>query len=314
MTDELKASGIKRFAGKCAENGWLAPKLYSAWFISRMPNDPDGQKQVEEANSLLGLELARELSSVAKLVRETNESTKLEEASDTLFYTAKWIGTQLGYGNLFLQDRAYDIASIAVLKLMADLAYPMESAEAAMKRFEWKWSDPSKRRQVLYEESGRTHFKLDSATSTNEELDLEFRKGVSQVLRPGAIEGNPDLAIFVIENLHPDESFLAPETTWQRRGHFMIAETSFKNVNLCGLDALHEFRKRYGRFPTKPVKYVKGDTESDIQAAFWELCWEKPYGVEAAYIVYEQYIKGTLSDRGWQGQQARNRVGTQLPK
>lgn len=314
MTTQLRSGGMRAFIAQCPEKKWTSPKLYSAWYIARLPDDVDGLKQVEEAKSNLGCELARQLSVIAKTVRETNEIPALEQASDTLFATAGWLGTELGYGNLFLQDRAYDIASVAAVKFMADLSYPMEKADAAMKRFDWSWGDASKRKKVLFEESGGTHFMAAKSTVTDEELNLEFRKGVSHVLKSENIEAHPDLAIFIIENLRPDESFAVPETAWQRRGHFLIGENTFSSVNLQNLMSLREFRKRYGKFPTKPVNYVKGETESEIQAAFWELSWENPYGVQSAYLAYEQYLAGRLADKGWNDLRDRRRVSPQPVK
>lgn len=309
MTQELKSSGVRGFITRCPERVWTAPKIFSAWHIARMLDDPEGQKKVEEAKSNLGLELARQLSVVAKNVRETKEIPKLEQASDTLFATAKWIGTEVGYGNLFLQDRAYDIASVAAVKFMADLNYPMEKAEGAMKRFDWSWCDSSNRRKVLFEESNGTHFRATLGADDADALKREWKEGVTLAIERTNVEKMPDLAIFVIDDQHPDESLVVPETSWYRRAHFMIGEGNFGSVNLRNLESLRVFRKRYGIFPTKPVKYVKGKTESDIQAAFWELSWESPYGVGAAYLVYEQYINGSLADKGWQDLRDRSRVG-----
>ncbi|MBU6326809.1 MAG: hypothetical protein KGQ89_04195 [Verrucomicrobia bacterium] len=308
MTDQLRATGAGSFVISCNKKSLAAPKFLSAWYIARLPNDIEGSKQLEEAKSNLGLEIARQLSVVAKTVRETNDIPALEQASETLFSTAKWVGTQLGYGNLVLQDRAYDIASVAAIKFMADLAYPMEKAEAVMKRFDWNWGDASKRRRVLFEESGGTHFKLEKVTVTDEELDLEFRQGVSHFLKNASIEDKANSSIFVIEKLRDDECFSVPETSWQKRAHFMIGENSFVSTKLRNLESLREFRKRYGKFPTKPVKYVKSETESDIQAAFWELSWENPYGVQSAYMLYEEYLAGRLADKGWNDLRDRSKM------
>lgn len=314
MTNQLRAKGASSFVANCNEKSLAAPKFFSAWYIALLPNDIDGFKQLEEAKSNLGLEIARQLSVIAKTVRETNDIPVLEQASESLFSTAKWVGTQLGYGNLLLQDRAYDIASVAAIKFMADLAYPMEKAEDVMKRFDWSWGDASKRRRVLFEESGGTHFNFEKTTVTDEELDLEFRQGVSNILKNENIENQSNLSIFVIEKLREDECFSVPETSWQRRAHFMIGENSFTNANLRNLESLREFRKRYGKFPTKPVKYVKSETESEIQAAFWELSWENPYGVQAAYMLYEQYLAGRLADKGWNDLRDRSKMSPQTIK
>jgi len=308
ITNALRTSGVQIFVTRCAEQGWASPKLFSAWYIARLPDDPDGLKQVEEAKSNLGLELARQLSVIAKTVRETKEIHTLEQATDTLFEAAKWIGTELGYGNLFLQDRAYDIASVAAVKFMADLSYPMDKAEAAMKRFDWTWGDPAKRRIVLFEESGGTHFKPENAPITDDGLELEWRTGVSKAIDSQELARQPDLAIFVLGDFRADESFAVPETTWLQKGHHRIGQNSFASMNLRNLESLREFRVRYGKFPTKPVNYSKGEGESDVVAAFWELSWRDPLKVSGAARIYEQYINGSLADEGWQNLRASSKV------
>jgi hypothetical protein len=314
MTRILHAEGVDNFVTRCAENKWAPPKLYSAWYIGRLPNDPEGKKQVEEAKSKLGLELACQLSVIAKTVRETKEIPVLEQASNAVFAVTKWVGTESGYGNLFIQDRAYDIASVAAVKFMADLAYPIEKADATVKRFDWSWGDPSVRKKILFEESGGMHFKPSNTAVTAEEVDSEFSRGLSLALKYQDVEAHPDLAIFVIEDIPPNESFAAPETTWQRRGHFMIGKNTFGSVNLRNLSSLREFRKRYGKFPTKPVNYKKSDSESEIEAAFWELCWEDPHEVHSAYMVYEAYFTGRLADKAWNVLRDRSKIGPQSEK
>ncbi len=308
MTTVLRTDGLNSFLQRTKQQGWTSPKIFSAWYISRLSNDPDGFKQVEEAKSQLGLEFARQLSVIAKTVRETNDTAQLERASETLFMAVAWLGREVAYGNLFLQNRAYDIAAVAVIKLMADLSYPMEKAEAAMKRFDWGWGKPANCRKVLFEETKGQHFKSDKPNITFEEVNHEFRVGVSLVLKLGSINKRPDLEIFMREDLKPDESFIVPETTWEKRAHIQIGEAGFASMNYRNLAPLHEFRKRYGKFPTKPVKYVKHKSESDVKAAFWELSWENPYGVGGASDVYESYIDGRLTDAGYK---SLHRSGTQ---
>ena len=124
MTTMLRTGGLDAFLQRSRQQGWTSPKMFSAWYISHLPNDPDGFKKVEEAKSQFGLEFARQLSVVAKSVRETKEMPLLERTSESLFTAVDWLGHEVAYGNLFLQDRAYDIAAVAVTKLVIDLSYP----------------------------------------------------------------------------------------------------------------------------------------------------------------------------------------------
>lgn len=307
MTTVLRKGGLDAFLLRSRQQGWTAPKMFSAWYISYLPDDPNGFKKIEEAKSQFGLEFARQLSVIAAAVRETKETARLEATSESLFTAVDWLGREVAYGNLFLQDRAYDIAAVAVTKLVIDLSYPMEKAEAAMKRFDWSWGSPGNCRKVLFEETKGQHFKSDKPNLTFEEVDQEFREGVTLVLKLGSIERRPDLEIFVREDLKPDESFIVPETTWAKRAHIQIGEVGFASMNYKNLTPLHEFRKRYGKFPTKPSEYVKRKGESDVKAGFWELSWENPYGVGGASDVYESYLDGRLTDAGYQ---ALHRIGS----
>ena len=139
MTTGLRKGGLDTFLQLTRQQGWTSPKMFSAWYISHLPDDPDGFKKVEEAKSQLGLEFARQLSVIATTVRETKEIARLEGASESLFTAVDWLGREVAFGNLFLQDRAYDIAAVAATKLMVDLSYPMGKAQAAMNRFDWGW-------------------------------------------------------------------------------------------------------------------------------------------------------------------------------
>lgn len=314
MTNELKSKGTQGFLVQCANKGWAAPKLFSAWYISRLPDDTEGLKQVEEAKSNLGLEFARHLTPLAEVVRETKDIPKLEQASDTLFAAAAWIGAEIGYGNLILQDRAYDIASVVAVKFMADLNYPMEKAEAAMKHFDEKWANVPNRRQVLFEESEGTHFKKNYSENEGEALFQEWGEGVSLAHAPSNLAKQPDLAIFIVGAFSQGASYAVPETTWQQKGHHRIGVGALVSLNLRSLGSLHEFRKRYGTFPIKPLKYTKGEDGSDIVAAFWELSWKDPLKVSGAARLYENYLDESLADKGWQSLHAHSKIGSQPAK
>ena len=47
MTVTLKAKGIPGFLADSGERHWRAPKMFSAWFIAKLADDPDGNKLVE---------------------------------------------------------------------------------------------------------------------------------------------------------------------------------------------------------------------------------------------------------------------------
>lgn len=297
MTDTLKTKGVPGFLADSGERHWIVPKMFSAWFVTKLPDDPEGNKLVEQAKSAFGHEMAKQLTPLAKVVRETTDAAILEAQSDILFSLLAWLGTETAYANMLLQQRADDIASIAATKLMCDINYPMEKANKAMKRFDnQNWGSPERSRQVLFEESGGTHFNAGVAATTQEKVDREFREGVDLVIKLGSIAGRPDLEIFTREDFAQGESVMDLERTWSKRAHINFAERGFGSVNTENLIQLHEFRFRYGKFPTKPSTIQPFPAESPIKAAFRELSWENPYGIGGAWSTFEAYLEDRLVD------------------
>lgn len=306
MTTVLRRDGVTKFLTVSHEQKWVAPKMYSAWFINKLPEDTEGKKLVEQTKSAFGLEMVRQLSPVAKVVRETRDAATLELQIDALFAARSWLETAPAYANMRLQQRADDIASIAATKLMCDINYPMEKAEKVMKRFDDRsWSSPERIRQVLYEESDGKHFIADLLGSTQDKLDKEFRKGVSLVIELGSVTNRPDLEIFARENFAQGESVMDLEKTWGKRAHINFAARGLGSVNLENMAQLHEFRKRYGKFPTEPITIRPFPEESSIKAAFREISWENPYGIGGAWATFEAYLEGRLVDEVFQSTDRR---------
>jgi hypothetical protein len=68
---------------------------------------------------------------------------------------------------------------------------------------------------------------------------------------------------------------------------------------------MHEFRRRYGRYPTKPETIRPYQGESPIKAAFREISWENPYGIGGAWATFEAYLNGRLVDEVFQATDRR---------
>ena len=297
MTGTLKTNGLALFLAEAPARGWVAPKMFSAWYVGKLPEDANGEKLVESAKSEFGLEIARQLTLVAEIVRGTKDSTILETQLEVLFTLISWLGSETAYSNMLLQERADDIASIAATKLMCDLNYPMEKAEKAMKRFDDRsWGKPENSRRVLFEESGGAHFAPSTEVVTQQQLDKEFREGVSLVLRLGNISARSDLEIFSREVYQQGETRGDLENTWTKREHVHFAQAGFRSMNLENLVQLYEFRKRHGKFPTKPENIQPFPGESPVKAAFREISWENPYGIGGAWATYEAYLQNRLAD------------------
>jgi hypothetical protein len=308
MTAVLKKRGLAGFLATSRERQWAAPKMYSAWYIAKLPDDPEGRKLAELAKSEFGHEMARQLTPVAKTVRETKVADTLEAQIDVLFGALDWLGTETAYSNMLLQQRADNIASVAATKLMCDINYPIEKAEKAMQRFDdRRWGSPVRSRQVLFEESGGKHFVTAGPRITQEMLDREFREGVDMVLKLGSIKARPDLEIFTEEIYKRGDHRGDLENTWTKRAHIYFGQVGFfgETVRRRNLTQLHEFRNRYGKLPTKPVSYQPKLGESQVKAAFKELSWENPYGIGGAWATFEAYLEDRLVDEVFQATDRR---------
>ena len=305
MTETLNHGDLASFLTASVTHAWSAPKIFSAWYIGKLPDDAKGDKAVERAKSEFGLALAKKLTEHAKRVRDENDSTKLEQLADPLFNLVRWLDGKQGYANLFLMGRAFDIASVVAAKLVADLKYPLDRAQTAFNRFDWKWSGAEIRRQVLHEESGFIYFKKPMVADMQSAIDKEWGTNFDAALEPSKVKEQPALRMFVYQDTPPGANNALPETVWFQRGHQKLAD-GWGSVNLRNLAGLLEFRKRYGEFPTKTKQYKKRKDETEIEAAFWELSWRNPYGVETASVIYSQYLNGTLCDDG----EAQRRLDT----
>lgn len=298
MTVIIEKSGLDSFLKTSDERGWTAPVIRSAWFIAKMPDDPDGRKQLEQARSDLGYKMACQLTLLAKEIRETKDFATLDTHAQLLARVIEWLSAGIGYGNMMLQARADDIAMVAAIKLVADTQYPMERVEKLKSRLSLDWASPERIRQVLFEESGRAHFTSTHASVSLDDISKEFRRNY---VLPDKLKSSPeraDLEIFIDDNFPDNATSFDLERTWNKRRHLVLAVGGCTGIyNRPGFNELFEFRKRYGDFPLKPKLWKKAEWESDIQAAFRErIGSDELKGVGGAWITFEFYIKGKTMD------------------
>lgn len=300
MTASIGTGDVRQFLKDAQTAGWVAPPIYSAWYVARRPEDPEGNKQVLLAENQFGLAFAKALTTSASKVIEFTASEELEYLANSMFDSMTWLGSKHYYGNLLLESRAYDIASVAAIKLVANLDYPFDSAAKLVARFNLSWESVPIRQDVLFGESDGLHFKHLDSSPTVDELKKEWQTLLQAAQDQHFLENHPDLSLFTLPEFGVGERVAKPESTWNRKLHFKLVE-GLDSVNAQNLHSLYEFRRRYGRFPNKPTSYHKAAGESDIQAAFWELSWKNPEGVGSAYIVYSQYLEGRLKPEGESG-------------
>ncbi len=297
MTTAIKTSNLSTFQRRIQSSGWTAPKIFSSAYVERLPNDAHGAKTLEQAKSDFGLELARSLTNHAALVRAESDSAKLEQLNQPLFELVNWLGHETAYGNMMLQSRAYDVASVIAVKLIADLSYPIGKAEGQLARFDWAWSTAEKRRIVLNEESGFAAFAQPQAGDIQQSIQEEWARNLHASLGNASQPATQETWLFAVNDVPRDATIALPESTWKIGLHRLLVD-GWDSANLRNAAGLMEFRKRYGEFPIKPKQYKKRDSESDIQAAFWELCWHDPHGLGGAWVAYGQYVNGSLCDDG----------------
>lgn len=307
MIDVLKKSDVSDFVGNVEKRGWKAPKMFSLWYVNHHFSDRPELRKIELAKREFGELLACKLTEMAVLVRTEKNAEKLEKHAETLLKLVDWLGNNPGYGNIFLQNRSQDIASVAVVKFVADLNYPLEKADAWVHRFKWDWNKPEVRQKILSEESDSKAFTKKTGIA-EDDLAKEWGEGLGKAREKKLEKSEIDREIFIDPGHQRDSIPSIPETEWNEKDHFMIVQ-GFGSINVRDLDNLLKFRKAVGYFPSKPKKYRKYDGQSDISAAFYETWWYlspkynndkemSKLSTDRAARLYEDYLSGELCDEG----------------
>jgi hypothetical protein len=222
MTTVIKTSDLSTFQSRVQSSDWAAPKIFSASYVERLPNDPRGAKSLEQAKSDLGLELARSLTKHAVLVRAESDSVKLEQLNQPLFELVKWLGRETAYGNMMLQSRAYDVASVIAIKLIADLSYPISKAESQLGRFDWAWSTAKKRRIVLNEESGFAAFAQEQTGDIQQRIQQEWARNLKATLEDASQTASQATWLFAVNDVPRGGTIALPESTWKIGLHHLL--------------------------------------------------------------------------------------------
>lgn len=307
MIAVLKKKDISEFLHNIETKGWRSPKIYSLWYVNNHFRDrPDMQKN-ELTKRELGELMARKLTEMAARVRAEKNFDKLEKYAETLLKLVDWLSNNPGYGNIFLQNRAQDIASVAVVKFVADLNYPIEKAEAWFQRFKWDWNTPEVRQKILAEESDSTAFTKQRGI-IQDDLAKEWAEGLGKIREKKMEKNEIEREIFIDPDHQRGTTLAIPESQWNEKNHYKIV-IGFGSMNIRDLTSLLKFRKAVGYFPSKPKTYRKYDGQSDVNAAFYETWWYlspkykndkemRELSTDAAARLYEDYMSGQLCDEG----------------
>ena len=307
MRSYLATSNLSEFVRKAGESGWKLPAIRSSWYVDRVPEDQTRRHALEQARRDFGFLIAGKLTKVAETVRlpATDRGT-LRTSALTLLELRDQLLIEPGYGNLFLARRAVDIAAVAATRLVADLSYSDNDAEALVFRFTDDWNAPRLRRRVLNDEAGREVFQRSILIGEDEALKTTWGDNIGEALRVHRSDElrkkNPGLDFFVDDEMS-EIPVATTETLWNHKMHFLLVQ-GLDTGSVKGLRSLLIFRQKVGRFPLHGgTKRFKEDSE--VAGAF-EKAW-RPYQYEhqdeqwrllhsEASAVYEKVTSGALCD------------------
>lgn len=127
---EIARKGPEALLNRIREEQTPAPLIYSKWFVDeRIARVSEPRAEVELAKREFGRAWAVQMEEESGIIRALTTIAEHEAKARTLLDLADWIGSEGGYGNLWLFFRLQDLANISVGHLLSDKDYPMDSLE-----------------------------------------------------------------------------------------------------------------------------------------------------------------------------------------
>ena len=127
---EIARKGPEALLNRIREEQTPAPLIYSKWFVDeRIARVSEPRAELERAKREFGRAWAVQLEEESGIIRALTTTAEHEAKARTLLDLADWIGSEGGYGNLWLFFRLQDLANISVGHLLSDKDYPMDSLE-----------------------------------------------------------------------------------------------------------------------------------------------------------------------------------------
>ena len=127
---EIARKGPEALLNRIREEQTPAPLIYSKWFVDeRIARVSEPRAEVELAKREFGRAWAVQLEEESGIIRALTTTAEHEAKARTLLDLSDWIGSEGGYGNLWLFFRLQDLANMSVGHLLSDKDYPMDSLE-----------------------------------------------------------------------------------------------------------------------------------------------------------------------------------------
>jgi hypothetical protein len=314
MQATISHDGLPGLLTSVSSNRYPAPRIYSLWYVERIASKEPVRVKLEHSKREFGLQVAKALEQEAKRAETLTDNEARRQETLCLLNLGEWIAGGLGYGNEYLSRRCFDIATIPLAYLIADLEYPLEDARQLLEKSPSDESGLTRVATVLNLEAGREIFPkpFGSRDQMFEQLQQVRGKHIREILK--WLEEHPEYGSrrpSELQNVLPtelaffcDDDLAKPPTVvnmWDKKWHEMLLGVGSQNVGL--LRALLLFRDKVGQFPESPPPSYKPSDRfylSAIDAAFHQ-AW-KPYRSEygiidgRAAIAYERVKHGKFLD------------------
>jgi hypothetical protein len=320
MQAEVEQHGLQAFNAAALANGWQAPIMPSAWYVTNV--SPADQRAYYTAARDLGSALLTAIDAWAPAMR-TDGSTDVLSKATALIDLAYWLGTTDGYANLILSQRARDVAATGLTRRVADLNVPLAETAAQLQRMHAPFDEPQPRARVLNFEAGNPLFPDDAATSdaalasvwSGRVASAELNRLPTPALTPNDVNAAAQdmrdfAAVFGITPAAPqptdvffrDDPPVSPQTTrtaWALKQHERLLG-SMMPQNVYGLETLMQFREVVGDFPLQPA--VRQSTILSPGEEAFANAWRPHIGSATfnlgrpAWAVYDRIQRGQFLD------------------
>ncbi|MFO1490105.1 MAG: hypothetical protein U1F77_01260 [Kiritimatiellia bacterium] len=297
--DELTALGLKAYLLKAQANHTPTPRINSRWAELRSLRGSSSQVDTNAMQSAsdFGLAMAKLMTEQANHARATTNTNELVDICTNMLETAAWIAGQPGYGNMLLASRAYDVASLCVVKLAADDAFPLEKTQALTDKFDWSWGSLENRRRILHEATLGKYYEPRPTPYSEEDFAVIWAQCFSLFRKHEGQAMPPELEIFGAQEISSGESQFMPETTWNKRVYSIFGLVGFGSVNYRNAKMLCNYRRHFGPFPAELANSNASIEEFD--KVFEKVIWRKPIGFGGVFAVYYAYKHNMLVDVGY---------------
>jgi hypothetical protein len=320
------AAGVPALVARVGADKLSPPLIHSDWYVNEMAKTAPDEAGVEREKRQFGRRLVEALDKSSEDILALSDSSSREHAATTLLDLAQWIASRRGYGNMFVFDRCQDMATVPVAHLIRDLNYPEAKLDAIMARFVPLVDEVRMCAEAVNSEAPEPIFVPGKGSTLDEvqaPLQRAWSKQVRRIaesrMREGITRSIPwgrkdrvtlprDFAFFCDDDTGDTPEPLTTVNQWDGKAHRRLV-LGLGSKNLENIQCFALFRKKTGRFPTKPPSWWKPDDRlyrTPEKAAF-TAAWrpfEKQLGpiADTAAMVYTAATANTFADQDTQAE------------